>query len=145
MTNLASGGLQQGEHIQVELPAHVDFVILARFAAATLAARANFDLDEIEDLRLAIDELCISFGPVEDNKSLSLDLEHSDDMVRVTCRFDPIAEVEVVDVNGRGGLEWKRTDEFSRQLLDALVDRHGREVRDGSPFAWLEKRGGVSG
>jgi hypothetical protein len=145
VTNFTDDELQNAEHIQVDLPAHVDFVVLARFAAATLASRANFDLDEIEDLRLAVDELCISFGPVEDNKSLSLDLEHSDDTVRVTCKFEPLREVDAADVDSPGGIDWKRTDDFSRLLLDALVDSHGRGLRDGTRCAWLEKRGGVIG
>ena len=31
---------------------------------------------------------------------------------------------------------------LSEQILDALVDEHGRESRDGSVRAWLRKRRG---
>ena len=31
---------------------------------------------------------------------------------------------------------------LSEQILDALVDEHGRESRDGSARAWLRKRRG---
>jgi hypothetical protein len=129
------------EHVEIGFPADVDFVVIARFAAATVAARANFDIDEIEDLRLAVDELCISFGPLSDNHSVRLQFDRVDHLVRVTCTF------ERADNNSATGpdkdLDWKRTDDLSRQLLDALVDAHGREVVDGLPCAWLEKRGHV--
>jgi hypothetical protein len=32
--------------------------------------------------------------------------------------------------------------QLSEQILDALVDEHGRESRDGSVRAWLRKRRG---
>jgi hypothetical protein len=34
---------------------------------------------------------------------------------------------------------------LSEQILDALVDEHGRESQDGSVRAWLRKRRGVHG
>ena len=46
--------------VELTLPIRADLVVLARFAAATIASRADFDVEEIEDLRLAVDELCIS-------------------------------------------------------------------------------------
>jgi hypothetical protein len=130
------------DHVTISLPADVDFVVLARFTAATVAARANFDIDEIEDLRLAVDELCISFGPLVEKDTLRLEFDRSDRLVKITCRFESGDR----DRNNEPDTpEWKRTDDLSRQLLDALVDAHGREMTDSGPCAWLEKRGSSHG
>jgi hypothetical protein len=130
------------EHVEISFPADVDFVVIARFAAATVAARANFDIDEIEDLRLAVDELCISFGPLSDNRSIRLQFDRLEHLVRVTCTFERAGGDAAT--NPDKDLDWKRTDDLSRQLLDALVDAHGRDVVDGLRCAWLEKRGHVT-
>jgi hypothetical protein len=136
--------LPDGELIELCLPPSVDLVVLARFTAATVAARANFDVDEIEDLRLAVDELCVSFGPIERHGSLRLVFERKQSLVRITCSVEsPTFGVNGTSSAGSNGASLQRVDELSRQLLDALVDDHGRDDLHGRPCAWLEKRGGV--
>lgn len=130
------------DHVEIAFPADVDFVVIARFAAATVAARANFDIDEIEDLRLAVDELCISFGPLSDHTGVRVEFDRFDDRVRVACTFEGGVNLSRSELDE--DIEWKRTDDLSRQLLDALVDSHGREVTGGLLCAWLEKRGHVT-
>jgi serine/threonine-protein kinase RsbW len=44
--------------IDIRLPADGAYLALLRTATAALAARMDFTLDEIEDLRIAIDEAC---------------------------------------------------------------------------------------
>ncbi len=48
--------------IRVELALSVedDLLVLARFTVSAVASRAGFDVEEIEDLRLAVDELCLA-------------------------------------------------------------------------------------
>ncbi|HEV2952614.1 MAG TPA: anti-sigma factor, partial [Candidatus Dormibacteraeota bacterium] len=46
--------------VTLSIPVSADLLVLARLTAATVASRAGFDVEEIEDLRLAVDELCIS-------------------------------------------------------------------------------------
>jgi hypothetical protein len=143
MTELLAA-LHQTEQIELSLPPTVDLVVLARFTAATIAARANFDVGEIEDLRLAIDELCVSNGPIDLYRNLRLEFRRTDNLIRISCVCEPIGSVP--SRNGShpsSGISYSRRDELSRQLLEALVDDHGRDVVDGRPCAWLEKRGGV--
>jgi hypothetical protein len=146
MTGSASGTVktEQREVIELSFPANVDLVVLARFTAAAVAARAGFDIEEIEDLRLAVDELCVSFGPIEESESVRLQFMRTDHTVRIVCEFErPNAPVGDTASFNTDGLNPQRADDLSRQLLDALVDEHGRDDRDGMPCAWLEKRGGV--
>jgi hypothetical protein len=145
MTEQTQDPVQTGNQEMVELsfPASVDLVVLARFTAATVAARAGFDIDEIEDLRLAVDELCVSFGPLEWYSNVQLRFERNEDLVRIVGEFAPRnikaieSSPEFTDLVGA-----KRAESLSRQLLDALVDGNGRELNDGRRVAWLEKRRG---
>jgi serine/threonine-protein kinase RsbW len=47
-----------GDHVKVTLPAEGAYLSVLRTATAGLAARLDFTLDEIEDLRIAVDEAC---------------------------------------------------------------------------------------
>ncbi|KPM57333.1 anti-sigma factor [Frankia sp. CcI49] len=44
--------------VQLAIPAAGAFLVVLRTATASLAARADFTLDDIEDLRIAVDEAC---------------------------------------------------------------------------------------
>jgi serine/threonine-protein kinase RsbW len=46
------------DHVHVRMPAEGAYLSVLRTATAGLAARLDFTLDEIEDLRIAIDEAC---------------------------------------------------------------------------------------
>ena len=46
------------DHVQVCMPAEGAYLSVLRTATAGLAARLDFTLDEIEDLRIAVDEAC---------------------------------------------------------------------------------------
>lgn len=46
--------------VTLTFPAATDRVRLARVLAATLADEAGFDYDEVEDIRIAVDELCFA-------------------------------------------------------------------------------------
>ncbi len=49
---------QPQDHVTVRLPAEGAYLSVLRTATAGLAARMDFTLDEIEDLRIAVDEAC---------------------------------------------------------------------------------------
>jgi serine/threonine-protein kinase RsbW len=46
------------DHVKVAMPAEGAYLSVLRTATAGLAARLDFTLDEIEDLRIAVDEAC---------------------------------------------------------------------------------------
>jgi serine/threonine-protein kinase RsbW len=46
------------DHVTVTMPAEGAYLSVLRTATAGLAARLDFTLDEIEDLRIAVDEAC---------------------------------------------------------------------------------------
>jgi len=151
---MAHGDLIEGvvrtserEVIEISIPGSVDLVVLARFTAATIGARAGFDLDEIDDLRLAVDELSVSFGPLDAESRLRYTFLREGDTVNVRCTREPSDE----EGGGGGGpghserdlIDWQQARELSAQLLDELVTTHGREIANGRSVAWLTKERGT--
>jgi hypothetical protein len=138
------------EVIEISLPGSVDLVVIARFTAATVGARAGFDLDEIDDLRLAVDELSVSFGPLDGDTCLRYEFLRDRGSVTVRCTREPNttnstkrADPPLGDAAGRVERDlsyWEHARELSTVLLDELVDSHGREVTPGRSVAWLTKQ-----
>lgn len=118
--------------VDLSIPVKADLVVLARLTAATVAARAGFGVEDIEDLRLAVEELCLSLVRSDDDGRLHFAFECADDTITVTCWFEPRP--------GWEGSPSGEVDDLSLRILDALVDEHGREQRHGQFCAWLRKR-----
>lgn len=118
--------------VDLSIPVQADLVVLARLTAATVAGRAGFGVEDIEDLRLAVEELCLSLVGGGKEGRLHLTYECEGDAITVSCRYED-ADVQV-------GARGPDADDLSLRILDALVDEHGHDVRDGQPSAWLCKR-----
>jgi serine/threonine-protein kinase RsbW len=52
-----------GDTVEMRTPADVVYVSTLRLTAASLAARCDLTIDDIEDLRLAVDEACALLLP----------------------------------------------------------------------------------
>jgi hypothetical protein len=118
------------DEVKLTLPATPEFLRLARVTASGLASRMGFTVDEVEDLRLAIDELCFALtgSPPPDGT------------VELRYRLDGAAlQVEGVGhFNGTAALPLTLTD-LSERILDALVDEHELLADDGVPRFRLVK------
>jgi serine/threonine-protein kinase RsbW len=68
--------LSPDDFVEVSIPADGAYLSVLRTATAGLAARLDFTLDEIEDLRIAVDEACAML------------LQHNVPHTSLTCRFD---------------------------------------------------------
>jgi serine/threonine-protein kinase RsbW len=122
------------EIVELSIPVTADLVVLARLTASTVASRSNFDVEEVEDLRLAVDELCVSMVHNQTDGRLTLRFSWDDDEVEVSCGYLPVS-------GGRStGPSTPTADGLSERILDALVDEHGRGDDNGHARAWLRKR-----
>lgn len=129
------GASARADVVELSIPVRADLVVLARLTAATMAARAEFGIEEIEDLRLAVEELCLSIVRSDDGGGrLQFTYRRQDDAVEIVCtlELDPDADP--------GAPPDRVVDELSLRILDALVDEHGQELLDHRPSAWLRKR-----
>lgn len=129
----ADGAPTAGDVVELSIPVQADLVVLARLTAATVASRSNFDVEEIEDLRLAVDELCVSLVGDERGGRLALRFVRGGEDIEVSCTYhpDPVPD-EAADSPSLDGL--------SARILDALVDEHGRDDHGGLQRIWLRKR-----
>jgi serine/threonine-protein kinase RsbW len=57
------GSTATRDRVTLRLPADSAYLSVLRTAAAGLASRLNFTLDDIEDLRIAVDEACAMLLP----------------------------------------------------------------------------------
>lgn len=104
------GERRAGDTVELRLPASGAYLAVLRTAAAGLAARLDFTLDEIEDLRIAVDEACAMLLPkVRDGYEL-------------TCRFEVGVDSLAVRVSARThDGQPPRRDSFSWTVLAALA------------------------
>jgi serine/threonine-protein kinase RsbW len=118
------------DEVRLAVPAMPEFLRLARVTAAGLASRLGFTFDQVEDLRLAIDELC--FGLTGANGRAGT----------VEVRF--VLNGGTLEVYGMGHFDEPHDppvlSELSRVILDALVDEHAITAGEGGPQFRLVKR-----
>jgi hypothetical protein len=124
--------VETGNLVELSIPVRADLIVLARLTASTIAGRAGFALDEIEDLRLAVEELCLSLVDKPEGGRLHLTYIREEDAIQICCSLEEETELSA------DGLV--TSDVLSRRILDALVDEHGRDMRHGHDTAWLRKR-----
>lgn len=118
--------------VTVRLPADSAYLSVLRTATAGLAARLDFNLDEIEDLRIAIDEACaMLLAQAVPGTDLTCEFELTDDAISIG--------VSVLTVDGRQ----PSRDTFAWTVLSSLAGDVDAEVgADDRVTIVLQKRRG---
>jgi serine/threonine-protein kinase RsbW len=116
--------------VTIRIPASPAYVQVVRLIAAGLASRLQFTIDDIEDLKIAVDEVCAYLTGTQGREG---DLD-----IRFTVTDDRI------EIAGTGILapgQKARTDltEFSRMILDTVVDSATLDSANGRPAFNLVK------
>lgn len=115
--------------VELDLPLHHRHASTVRVVAASLAADLGFSIDEIEDLRLGVDEAV----------SVVADVEAGTD-ARLHLRFESVDDTITVHV-ARLGVEAlirpDEVDELAVRILHAVVDRF--EVRTDGTFVVVKR------
>lgn len=80
-------------HVELRLPADPRLLRVARVAVASLAAELPFTLQDIEDLRIAVDELsAVAIDGASADASLDLRFEVVGDQLEVSGRVAGVGE-----------------------------------------------------
>jgi serine/threonine-protein kinase RsbW len=118
--------------VTVRLPADSAYLSVLRTATAGLAARLDFNLDEIEDLRIAVDEACaMLLAQAVPGTDLTCEFELTDDAMSVA--------VSVLTVEGRQ----PSRDTFAWTVLSSLAgDVDARVGDDDRVIIVMQKRRG---
>jgi hypothetical protein len=134
-------GASRSNRVELSLAADAQMLFLARMTAAAVAARADFEYDQVEDLRLALDELCVGLmGAARSPGRIALLFQWDDDGA-----LDVIGTLvpdESPDTNGSfpSAVETTVSQELAERILDALVDDHGTDTVGNAHRAWLRMR-----
>ena len=128
-------GRDTADYVQVKMPAESAYLSVLRTATAGLAARLDFTVDEIEDLRIAIDEACaMLLAQAIPGTDLECVFELGADEVMIT--------VSVTSAQARIPAK----DTFAWTVLSALAGSVDSRLGPGDRVAIvLAKRRGVSG
>ena len=118
------------ETVSVSIPASPAYIQVVRLIASGLASRLRFTIDEIEDLKIAVDELC-AYLTGSQGRDGTLDL-----------RFN--ISGDSLEISGTGNFasaEKARTQltEFSRMILETVADSASLSQEDGTPIFNLVK------
>lgn len=134
-------GANDLHRVELSLPADARMLFLARMTAAAVATRAELDYEQVEDLRLAIDELCIALlGPGAHAGQIALLFQwDTDGVLDVVGTLIPEGDPST---NGDASHQPSSplSFELSQRILDALVDDHGTDSIGGVHRAWLRVR-----
>lgn len=128
--------------VDLEIPVGADLLVVARLTASAVATRAGFDVEEIDDLRLAVDELCLPLVRARPDGRLHLRFAVDGSSVEISCTVvvDPVGAGDDGG-SGEGGATGAHPDDaLSARILDALVDEHGFSGDGTRARHWLRKQ-----
>jgi serine/threonine-protein kinase RsbW len=123
---------QQADVVLLAVPASGAWLGVLRTATASLASRLQFTLDEIEDLRIAVDEAC----------AILLALASLDAVL--SCRFvvtdDALTVNATVPTDNAASVRLPSGESFAWQVLSALTDDVAAKAQDNLVSIQLTKR-----
>jgi serine/threonine-protein kinase RsbW len=123
---------QQADVVLLAVPASGAWLGVLRTATASLASRLQFTLDEIEDLRIAVDEAC----------AILLALASLDAVL--SCRFTVTGDALTVDAtvptDNPASVRLPSGESFAWQVLSALTDDVSARTENDTVTIRLTKR-----
>ena len=118
------------DRVSIKIPASPAYLQVVRLIASGLASRLGFTIDDIEDLKIAVDELSAYLTGAQ-GRDGTLDIAF-------------VIDGDRIDITGAGtftaGIK-VRTEltQFSRQILDTVADSASLHQDDGVPTFTLSK------
>ena len=114
--------------VEIVLPPDSAYLSVLRAATAGLAARLDFTLDDIEDLRIAVDEACAMLLP------------HALDGASLHCRFELQANrLDITVALPSRAKALPARDTFAWTVLSALAGEVDAGI-DAETTAWISLR-----
>jgi serine/threonine-protein kinase RsbW len=117
MADESGHGTRVAEVVRLSVPGSLEYVRVVRLTAAAVAARVGFDVEEIEDLRVAVDELA------------SVVIEAGND-AEITFMFSNLGDTFVIE-GSAAVVSDVSIDDLSRQILSVVVDDFEIDAVDG--------------
>jgi hypothetical protein len=113
--------------VELRLPATPRYLRLARLTAAGMAGDLGFDMESLEDLRVAVDELCAAvIDGVADSATLELQYQPLGRGIRIDGQI--VAAGPRVDLHP-----------VAEELLRMVADHYDLASTDGRRAFWVSK------
>jgi serine/threonine-protein kinase RsbW len=105
--------------VRLSVPTSLEYVRIVRLTASGVASRLGFDVDEIENLRVAVDELASMVADAAVPGRLEVEFWSNGSELRIegTAPIAPGTDLGI--------------DELSAQILKAVCDDYELRVTDG--------------
>jgi len=115
--------------VRLSVPAALEYVRIIRLTGSGVASRLGFDVEEIENLRVAIDELASMAIEASDGGPLDITFQSAENELRVDGRAPAKAGAEV-------GI-----DPLTGQILKAVIDDYELRTDSGNVcFSCIARR-----
>jgi serine/threonine-protein kinase RsbW len=120
-----------GRRVRVEFDADVALLPMVRAVAANLAMVEDFTIDDISDVRLAVDEMCTTLITHATRGSL-LDcrLDTVAGQMAVSGTVDAVRDQDTLE-HGHGQASHPSRDTMSWEIMSVLADTVTSEVHEG--------------
>jgi serine/threonine-protein kinase RsbW len=119
---------EQGEVVRLSVPASLEYVRIVRLTGSGVASRLGFDVDEIENLRVAIDELASMVVERSSGGTLDLSFVTADGELRIDGSAPAVNGSDV-------GIE-----DLTAQILKAVCDDYALTNSNGCvSFRYLRR------
>jgi serine/threonine-protein kinase RsbW len=134
------------EFVELRIPSRAEWVALARLAAATVANRLRFSIEEIEDVKLAVAEACTAVIQYEGHgEFIELSCEAQGDALRIRVR-DGGRQAVLSGVKDPIGFEEARVAGLGIFLIRTLMDEVSYDVhpKNGTELLMVKRLAGRS-
>jgi len=124
--------MNNNEQIKLTLPINAAYVSAARLTASSVANRLNFDIEEIEDIKVAVSEACayiIRESSFNSNRDFKIEFDLSADKIKITLSVDVNDNKFEVDDN-----------EMSLLVIKAVMDSFAINCENGVFNMIIEKK-----
>lgn len=124
-----NGGPVPENVVRLSVPATLEYVRIIRLTGSGVASRLAFDVEEIENLRVAIDELASMAIDAADGGTLEITFRSGENELRIEGRVPAKPEAEV-------GI-----DALTGQILKAVIDDYELRTDSGQVrFSCIARR-----
>jgi len=107
------------EAVRLSVPAALEYVRIVRLTGSGVASRLGFDIEEIENFRVALDELASVAIDAASGGELEMTFSTTESELRVEGRAPVAAGVDVA------------VESLTAQILKAVIDDYDLGVEDG--------------
>ena len=113
------------ETVKVRVPPKAGHVALLRTAVGGFAARDHFTIDQVDDLRMAVEEAAVQLLRHAEGGQLGLDVSRTDAGIEVRLHADVQGDEPVID---ESSFSWTILRSLSDELSIEMRQRHATIV-----------------